>query len=394
MNIKELSKKYKDYVINIRRELHACPGLAFEEFEANKVLTRELDKMNLKYKKMAGTGLVIDIKGNKPGKCVLLRADMDCLPIQETRDIEYKSKNQGKMHACGHDGHMAQLLGAIKILNDMRDSIHGTVRCIFQPAEEVGQGADKMIEEGVLDGVDSAFAIHLWADVPVGKISIEEGPRMASADNFKIKILGRGGHGSMPYQCIDPTPVAAAFTQSVQTIVSREIDPNDSVVVTVGLLNSGTGANIIPDYAMLEGTVRCYSPVLRKEVPKKIERILKGITLAYNAKYEMEYFFYPAPVINDSEYTKIAQKSAIDLFGKDCLFHLAKRPTAEDFSAYCNKVKGVLAFVGIRNEEKDCKYPQHHSKFNMDEDALEMGSAIYAKVAIDFLNMLYFSERE
>ncbi len=385
MDVKELSKKYKDYVISIRRELHMHPGLAFEEFEANKIITRELDKMGLTYKIMAKTGIVVDIKGKNPGKCVLLRADMDCLPVQETRDVEYKSRNDGKMHACGHDGHMSQLLGAIKILNNMKDEINGTVRCIFQPAEEVGQGADMMIKEGVLEGVDSAFAIHLWADVPVGKVSIEEGPRMASADNFKIKILGRGGHGSMPYQCIDPTPVASAFVQSVQTIVSRELDPNDSVVVTVGLLNSGTGANIIPDYAMLEGTVRCYNPEVRKEVPKKIERILKGITMAYNATYEMQYWFYPAPVINDSEYTQIARKSATDMFGEDCLFTLPKRPTAEDFSAYINKVKGVLAFVGIRNEEKDCKYPQHHSKFNMDEDALEMGSAIYAKVALDFL---------
>lgn len=385
MSIKELSKKYKEYVINLRRELHMYPGLAFNEFEANKILTRELDKLGLDYKIVATTGIVVDIKGKKPGKCVLLRADMDCLPVQETRDIEYKSKNDGRMHACGHDGHMAQLMGAIKILNDLRDEIPGTIRCIFQPAEEVGQGADKMIEAGVLNGVDSAFAIHLWADVPVGKVSIEKGPRMASADNFKIKIIGRGGHGSMPYQCIDPTPIAAAFTQSVQTIVSRELDPNDSVVVTVGLLNSGTGANIIPDFALLEGTVRCYNPEIRKEMAQKIERILKGITIAYNATYEMEYFYYPAPVINDEKYAEIAQNSATDMFG-DCLFTLAKRPTAEDFSAYINKVKGVLAFVGIRNEEKDCKYPQHHSKFNMDEDALEMGSAIYAKVALDFLN--------
>lgn len=386
MNIKELSKKYKEYVINLRREFHMCPGLAFNEFEANKIITRELDKMGLKYKVVATTGIVVDIKGKKDGKCVLLRADMDCLPIQETREIEYKSRNDGKMHACGHDGHMAQLLGAIKILNDVKDEINGTVRCIFQPAEEVGQGANKMIEAGVLEGVDCAFAIHLWADVPVGKVSIEEGPRMASADNYIIKIIGKGGHGSMAYQCVDPTVVSAAFVQSLQTIVSRELDPNDSVVVTVGSLNSGTGANIIPDYSTLEGTVRCYNHNIRTEIPKKIERILKGITMAYNAQYEMKYMYYPAPVINDEKYTKIAQKSAINMFGENCLFTLSKRPTAEDFSAYLNKVKGVLAFVGIKNEEKDCKYPQHHSKFNMDEDALEMGSALYAKVALDFLN--------
>ena len=290
------------------------------------------------------------------------------------------------MHACGHDGHVAQLLGAVKVLNECRDHIKGTVRCIFQPAEEIGQGGAKMVEEGVLEGVDGAFAIHLWSDVPVGKVSVEAGPRMASADNFEIKIIGKGGHGSLPQQCVDPVVTGAAFVMNLQSIVSREINPNESVVITVGKLHAGTTANVIPGYAVIEGTARCFNPELRKEIPKKIERVLKGTAELYRAEYEMKYMFFPAPVINDAKCSEIARESVRKLYGEESLYHLEKLTTAEDFSAYSTRVPGVLAFVGVKNPEKECIYPHHHAKFNMDEDGFVMGTALYVQYALDFLN--------
>lgn len=385
--IKELAGKYKEYVINLRNELHMNPGLSWEEYGASEIIKRELKSMGLPYKEMAKTGVVVDIKGNQEGKCVLLRADMDALPVTECTTVAYKSKVEGVMHACGHDGHVAQLLGAVKILNECRDMIKGTVRCIFQPAEEIGQGADKMIEEGVLEGVDGAFAIHLWSGIPVGKISAEPGPRMASADNFQIKIIGKGGHGSLPQQCVDPVVTASAFVMNLQSIVSRETNPNESLVITVGKIHTGTTANVIPGYAVIEGTARCFNTDLRKEIPKMIERILKGTTDIYRAEYEMDYKFYPAPVINDAECAKLARETAAELYGEDSLYSLEKLTTAEDFSAYSTRVPSVLAFVGVRNEEKECVYPHHHAKFNMDEDGFEVSTALYAQYAVDFLNV-------
>ena len=202
--IKNKAKEYKDYVISLRREIHMNPELAWEERETSKLIERELKNMDISYEKVAKYGIVGEIVGNKEGKCILLRADMDAIPVEERTGIEYQSKNQGVMHACGHDGHVAQLLGALKILKEMKDQINGKIRFVFQPAEEIGQGSVKMVEEGVLKGVDSAFSIHLWGDLPIGKVSVESGPRMASADNFEIRIIGKGGHGSMPHQCIDP----------------------------------------------------------------------------------------------------------------------------------------------------------------------------------------------
>lgn len=384
--IKELSRKYKDYVIALRREFHENPELSWQEEKTVGIIKRELEKMQLDYKVFARTGIVVDIIGNKGDKCILLRADMDALPVEEETNVEYISKNKGVMHACGHDGHMAQLLGAVKILNELREYITGKVRVIFQPAEEVGQGGKKMVEEGVLEGVDSAFAIHLWADIPTGKISIEEGPRMASADNFIIKLKGKGGHGSLPQQCIDPIIAISSLVMNLQSIVSREVDPNESVVLTVGKIQGGTGANIIPNDAMIEGTVRCFNLDLRKKIPNLMERIVKGTCENYRTEYEFGYYYYPAPVINDKEFSKSARESVEEFYGKDSLYEFKKMTTAEDFSAYSTRVPGVLAFVGIKNIEKDCCYPHHHPKFNMDEDALEIGMALYVKIALDFFN--------
>ena len=387
MEIKELAKKYKDYVVGLRREFHQMPEPSLQEYKTSKRIQEELDKMGAKYKVVAGTGVVVEIGGKKPGKKVALRADIDGLSVNECTGVDYASKNCGMMHACGHDGHISMLLGAARILKDIEDEINGTVKLYFQPAEEVAAGAKAMIEAEPLKGVvDGCFGIHLWSDIPVGKISVEAGPRMASADNFEIKIIGKGGHGSLPQQCVDPVVTASAFVVNLQSLVSRETNPNESLVITVGKLQAGTTANVIPGYAVVEGTARCFNPELRKDIPKKIERILKGTAEMYRAEYEMKYMFYPAPVINDEKCAGIAKESVRKLLGENGFYSLEKLTTAEDFSAYSTKVPGVLAFVGVKNPDKQCIYPHHHAKFNMDEDGFVIGTALYVQYALDFLN--------
>jgi len=385
VEVKELAREYKQYVIDLRREFHSNPELSLKEFETSKRVKEELKKMGVPFTSVAGTGVVGTIEGIKPGKVVALRADMDALEIQELNDVSYKSKKDGLMHGCGHDGHTAMLLGAAKILTQMKDQINGTVKLFFQPAEETAEGAQQMIEEGVLEGVDGVFGIHLWSDVPCGKVSVEAGPRMAATDIFTIKVKGKGGHGSMPHQGIDAVVVASAIVMNLQSIVSREISPMDSAVVSVGALHSGTRFNVIAPDAVLHGTSRCFDPSIRKKFPKIIERIAKNTAASYRAEATLEYIFGTPPVINDSKCSEIATNSVKKLLGDEGVGELEKITGGEDFAKFMEKVPGALALVGIRNEKKQADYPHHHPRFNMDEDGLEVGSGLYAQYAIDFL---------
>ena len=387
MNVKELGKKYKDYVIELRREFHMYPESSFEEFRTSKRVKEELDKMGIPYESLAGTGVLATLKGDKPGKTVALRADMDALEIQETNDVEYKSKNDGKMHACGHDAHTSMLLGAAKMLSENKDSINGTIMFIFQPAEEVAGGAKKMIEESdFLDNVDSVFGIHVWSDLETGKVSVDAGPRMASADFFDIKVTGRAGHGSMPHQTVDAVVVGSAIVMNLQSFVSREMSPLDSVVLSIGSFHSGTRFNIIAGEAVLSGTSRCFSPEIREQFPIAIERIAKSTAEAYRATAELDYTHGTPPTINDEESALIAQGSVTKLLGESGNISMPKTTGGEDFSFFLEKVPGAFAFVGVRNDEKNANFPHHHDKFNIDEDGLEIGSNLYAQYALDFLN--------
>lgn len=387
MDIKSLGKKYKDYVIEMRREFHMYPESSFEEFRTSKRIKEELDKLNIPYEELAGTGVLASIKGAKEGKTVALRADIDALEIQETNDVEYKSKNEGKMHACGHDGHAAMLLGAAHMLMDIQDEIKGEVKLIFQPAEEVAGGAKKMIEESnFMDSVDSVFGIHLWSDLETGKVSVEEGPRMAAADFFDIRVTGAAGHGSMPHQTVDAVVVASSIVMNLQTLVSREFSPLESVVLSIGSIHSGTRFNIIAGEATLSGTSRCFNPEIREQMPKSIERISKGLADAYRAKVELDYNHGTPPTINDKASSKIAQNAVEKIAGKEANVEMEKTTGGEDFAFFLEKAPGAFAFVGIRNDEKGANYPHHHDKFDMDEDALEIGSMLHVQYALDFLN--------
>ena len=388
MNVRDITKKYKDYIIEKRRYFHMNPEPSFNEYDTSKVVQEELTKIGIPFEIFAKTGIIATIKGQNPGKTVLLRADMDALEVCEKNNVSYRSQKEGLMHACGHDGHIAMLLGAAHVLNEIKNDISGEIKLLFQPAEEIAKGAKAMIEESkIIDSIDAAFAIHLWQGVPVGKISLESGARMAAADLFSIKVKGKSGHGSMPHETIDAVVVASAIVMNLQHLVSRNTNPLDTLVVTVGKLTAGTRHNIIAGEALLEGTIRSFSDEVWKKIPEQIERVVKNIAAAYNAEAEIDLVRATPPLVNNQDISDILKASAEKLYGEEVVTKYEKTPGGEDFAYFTQAVPGALAFVGIRNDEKGINSPHHNETFDMDEEALEMGANLYAQFAIDFLNL-------
>ena len=387
MNVKDITKKYKDYIIEKRRYFHMNPEPSFNEYNTSKVVQEELKKLEIPFEIFAKTGIIATIKGKNPGKTVLLRADMDALEVCEKNNVSYKSQKEGLMHACGHDGHIAMLLGAAHVLNEIKNDISGEIKLFFQPAEEIAKGAKAVIEESkITDSIDAAFAIHLWQGIPVGKISLESGARMAAADLFSIKVKGKSGHGSMPHETIDAVVVASAIVMNLQHLVSRNTNPLDTLVVTVGKLTAGTRHNIIAGEALLEGTIRSFSDEVWKKVPEQIERVVKNTAAAYDAEAEIDLVRATPPLVNNQDISNILKISAEKLYGEEVVTKYEKTPGGEDFAYFTQAVPGALAFVGIRNDEKGINSPHHNETFDMDEEALEMGANLYAQFAIDFLN--------
>ena len=387
MNVRDITKKYKDYIIEKRRYFHMNPEPSFNEYNTSKVIQEELIKIGIPFEIFAKTGIIATIKGKSSGKTVLLRADMDALEVCEKNNVSYKSQKEGLMHACGHDGHIAMLLGAAHVLNEIKNDISGEIKLFFQPAEEVAKGAKAVIEESkITDFIDAAFAIHLWQGIPVGKISLESGARMAAADMFSIKVKGKSGHGSMPHETIDAVVVASAIVMNLQHLVSRNTNPLDTLVVTVGKLTAGTRYNIIAGEALLEGTIRSFSDEVWKKVPEQIERVVKNTAAAYNAEAEIDLVRATPPLVNNQDISDILKASAEKLYGEEVVTKYEKTPGGEDFAYFTQAVPGALAFVGIRNDEKGINSPHHNETFDMDEEALEMGTNLYVQFAVDFLN--------
>lgn len=386
MKIKELAKKYKQYAIDMRREFHMHPETGWNEINTSRRIKEEMDKMGIPYVSAAKTGVIATIAGKKDGKTVALRADMDALEVQEKNDVEYKSQNEGVSHACGHDGHMAMLLGATKVLNDIKDDLNGTVKLIFQPAEEAMNGATSIIEDGGLEDVDNIFAIHLLGPLPLGFVSVGKGPRMSSADYFSINVIGKGGHGGMPDQGVDAIVAASAIVMNLQSIVSREISPNDPVVISVGKFNAGSRFNVIAGSAQLEGTTRCFRADLGEMLPLIMERIITNTAKVYRAEAKLEYVKGCIPTVNEETSAERAEKMIANTYGKDVLFELPPITGAEDFSYYLEKVPGVYIFLGAGNEEKGIMQANHHEEFNIDEDVLEIGTVLNVQYALDFIN--------
>lgn len=387
MNISQLAKEQESYVIECRRFLHAYPELGEHETETTRFIKEQLEEMGIPVQTFEGiTGCVGTIQGKKTGKTVMLRADIDALPIQENPGKSYCSVTPGVMHACGHDCHTAMLLGAARILNAQREELKGTVKLIFQMAEEIGRKSEEYVKRGVLEGVDAIFGMHVWSAMDVGTASFECGERMACSDRFTIQVRGTSAHGSAPHQGHDAVLAAAAAVMALQSIPSRVNDPLDSLVVTVGMMNGGTKENILADHVDLVGTVRAFNREFRKGMPARMEQLVKSVVQAYGCTADCDYYFGPSPLINDHEdLVEIAQGAVQKELGEDSLRHLPKMTGAEDFSVYMEHIPGIYGYLGSRNRDKGIECSHHHPAFDIDESILCHGAAIYAQFAADYL---------
>ena len=383
MDILQEALMISNSIIALRKEFHKYPELGMEEYRTSKRIKEELDKIGVSYKESINTEVVATIgKGN--GRVIALRADMDALKIQENTGIRYASENPGIMHACGHDAHMASLLGAAMILKKYEDTIPGKIVLIFQPSEENSAGAKFICEHGYLDKVEEIFGLHVFGDIECGKISIEEGPRMAASNMFSIIIHGKAGHAGKPHQCIDASLVCAAIVMNLQSIISREIDPINSAVVTIGHIKSGETHNIISGEAIIEGTIRSFNATTTKHIQKSIKRIAYSTAISYGATASVKYgvAHHPA-VINDKEAVKTALEGAKKIFKEENLVKIPRMMLGEDFAIYQKRVPGVFAFVGAGNEEIGRDYPNHSDKFNIDEKALIISTELYVAYALE-----------
>ena len=385
MNIDQKAREYYDYMIAMRRHFHAHPEVSREEHQTAKRIRQELDEMGISWRPCGfETGTLATIKGSKPGRTILLRGDIDALTVEEETGLPFASENKGIMHACGHDCHAATLLTAARILNEMKDELSGTVKLAFQPAEEVGEGALSMIEQGALDGVDGCFGIHVMPDLDAGKVSICAGPRMSAADVFFIDVAGKGGHGSTPHQCIDAVIVTSAIVNNLQTIVSREIDPFKPAVLTIGRIEAGTRSNIIAEYGKLEGTIRYYDPSLAPVFRNSLERIVADTAHTFRAETHTRYINVMPPTINDPEVTEIAISAGKKILGEEAVISTPPLTSSEDFAFYMQKVPGVFAFVGVKNSTCDEIWPLHSGKFVPEESALINSVKLYVQMALEF----------
>ncbi|WP_238594641.1 M20 family metallopeptidase [Caenibacillus caldisaponilyticus] len=386
--LKELSESVTEQVIEWRRFLHAHPELSFHEENTSQFVYDTLKSFgNIELSRPTRTSVVGRIIGKQPGKTLAIRADMDALPIEEKNTFPFASKNPGVMHACGHDGHTAMLLGAAKVLSGLKDELNGEVRLLFQHAEELAPGgAEEMVQAGVMDGVDAVIGAHLWSPLETGKIGIVYGPMMAAPDTFYITIKGKGGHAAMPHQTVDSIAIAAQVITNLQHVVSRQTNPLDPLVVSVTKIQGGTTHNVIPGSVELVGTVRSFDAGLRKNVPKLMERVIQGITAAHGADYDFKYEEGYRPVINDRGVTAMMEEAVRDVFGEEAIARLQPNMGGEDFSAFQQKAPGNFFYVGCGNPVKGIVYPHHHERFTIDEDALENGVKLFVHAAFKFLN--------
>lgn len=389
MTIKILPEveKIKDTIIATRRDFHKYPELGFKELRTSKIIADKLKSLGIDVKTKVGkTGVVGDLFIDKSYKTIALRSDMDALPIQETLSTEYKSTNDGVMHACGHDGHMAMLIGAAEILSNQKNELKVNVRFIFQPAEEGEGGARYMIADRVLDDVEEIYGMHLWNYQPYGEIGVKSGSIMAAADIIDIWIEGVGGHGAAPQGTIDAIVVASNLIINFQTIVSRNVDPLLNAVITIGEISGGHGFNIIADKVKLRGTVRAMTEEDRQMVKKRMEEIIDGVATSYNAKIKMDYQDGYPSTINHAKQTEIIKQASEKLEGV-----IIKEPYlsmgAEDFSFYLQKIPGSFIFIGSAPNDKPLmSIPHHCSHFNIDERALLIGTSVFVQLIRDYSN--------
>jgi amidohydrolase len=390
--IMSLAAEVNEEVIALRHFFHSQPEVAWKETETSKKIESLLADWGFENirRGFRGTecGVTADLNAGAKGPAVALRADMDALAIKEANDLPYASQNEGVMHACGHDSHMAILLGAAKVLASMKEEIHGKIRFIFQPAEEYGliSGARHMILEGALDGIDAIAGLHIWSPLEAGNVAVRPGPVMASCDSWTLKIYGKGGHGAMPQDAVDPTLAASNFVNLLQTIVSREVNPQEVVVVSVGKLVTGSVFNVIPDSVEIIGTARTFNNDIQNALPSMIRRIADGVSSALRCRAKLEYTKFTPATVNDEDLTKLFIKSAEPIVGAERILASPMVMVSEDFSYYQQKVPGVFFFLGCGNRAKGTDNPHHSPRFNVDDDVLKDGVALMASFAADFLS--------
>jgi amidohydrolase len=382
------------YTQTLRRDFHIHPELGFREFRTAGIVAQELEALGIEVTKGVGkTGVVGLLEGAIPGPTLMLRFDMDALPIMEETGAEYASQNPGVMHACGHDGHTAIGLTVAKILNSHRDQLAGTIKFCFQPSEEGNNGedvggAEMMMRDGVLESpkVDMSLALHLWNEKPLGWVGITEGPIMAGAEIFTVKITGKGGHGANPHATIDPVVAAVNIVNALQTIVSRNVAPLETAVLSVTQIHAGTAFNVIPQEAMLNGTIRTFDSGVRRKVLERCEQIARSVGEGMGCQVEIEFKRITSPVVNDAAITVKVQETAQRVLPVSNFDSGYQTMTAEDMGFIQEKVPGCYFFVGSNNKARHLDYGHHHPKFDFDEEVLIRGSALMAAAAMDVLN--------
>jgi len=381
-----LDENYEE-MVGIRRHLHEYPELSFEEVETPAYIAAYHKKLGHEVREgVGGRGVVALLRGARPGKTVALRADFDALAIQEENDIPFKSKVAGKMHACGHDGHTATLLGLAKALNHMKSGITGNIIFIHQHAEEVAPGGAKpMIEDGCLDGVDVIFGTHLWAPTPIGEILVKDGAIMAAADKVEIAIQGKGGHGAGPHHSIDAVTLASQFVISAQQLISRRIDPLKSAVLTIGHFEAINPFNVIADRVKLAGTIRTFEEDVRTQMEQELEAVLNATCLAFGASYEYRYTRGYPPVYNHQKETEFVAQLASTVPGVEQVKTCPPFMVGEDFAYYLEKVPGTFFFTGAKSPEWETAYPHHHARFDFDERAMLIAAKTLGKATLEYL---------
>ncbi|MEJ5225458.1 MAG: amidohydrolase [Anaerolineales bacterium] len=378
-----------DYTQTMRRDFHMHPELGFQEVRTAGIVAKELQSLGLEVSTGVGkTGVVAVIEGRKPGPVLLLRADMDALPIVEETGAAYASQNHGVMHACGHDGHTAILLTVAKMLHKVRNELPGSIKLVFQPAEEGMGGAEGMIRDGVLDNpkVDYVLGLHLWNEKPVGWLGIAAGPYMAGADEFKITLTGKGGHGAAPHTTADPIVAGAHIISALQTIVARNVAPIDTAVVSVTTFHGGHAFNVIPQTAEMTGTIRTFKPEVRDLTLRRFKEVVEGVAQSLGCMADVQLFHTAPAVINNAAVTNIVQQAAAKVLPNH---HIDANNMAtmgsEDFAFFLNQAPGMFFFVGSANAERGLTYSHHHPKFDVDEAALPQAAALMAQAAVDLL---------
>ncbi len=384
-DIKKLVKQHKDLIIDTRRELHRIPEPAYTEEKTSAYVADYLKKEGIKVQTgIAHTGVMALMKLAGPGKTLMIRSDIDALPVSEETGLPFASKHKGAMHACGHDAHMAMVLGAVTILNKVKGKLNGTIKFLFQPAEEGPGGAKSMIEAGVMENphVDHSIGCHVWPAIPEGTIGVKAGRLMAAMDRFDIKIIGKGGHGAMPHQCIDALEVGTQVVNALQRIASRQMNPLSPTVVTIGSFHAGTTFNVIPGEAELCGTTRTFDRDIWNSWPERIEKIVRGVCQSMGADYELKYAQGYPPLLNDESMAEVVSRCAGDVVGKKRVIEPEATMGGEDMAFYLERSKGCYFFLGVGRQ--GCA-PIHNPKFDLNEEVLLIGAETYCRVAFELL---------